>query len=158
MNATLNPPRLEDGRLLLIAGMARRHSNATMATVPSQWQQFVPHIGHVPHQAGSVAYGVCMNTDDDGTMEYLCGVEVSSFEGISSDFATVRIPANRYAVFTHEGHISGIRATWEAIFRSDLATTGCEMADAPSFERYDDRFDGRTGNGVVEIWIPLARY
>jgi AraC family transcriptional regulator len=89
-------------------------------------------------------------------MEYLCGVEVSAFEGIPGDFATVRIPAHRYAVFTHDGHVSTIRATWEAIFRSGLPALGCEMADAPDFERYDERFDGHTGNGVVEIWIPLT--
>jgi predicted transcriptional regulator YdeE len=23
--------------------------------------------------------------------------------------------------------------------------------------RYDERFDGRTGNGEVEIWIPVRR-
>lgn len=156
MNAKLKAPRTEHGRLLLIAGIARRYSQATMAAIPSQWQQFVPNIGSVAHQVGNVAYGVCMNADEEGTMEYLCGVEVSAFEGIPGDFATVRIPAHRYAVFTHDGHVSTIRATWEAIFRSGLPALGCEMADAPDFERYDERFDGHTGNGVVEIWIPLT--
>jgi AraC family transcriptional regulator len=31
------------------------------------------------------------------------------------------------------------------------------MADAPAFERYDERFDSRTGMGGFEIWIPLKR-
>jgi AraC family transcriptional regulator len=116
----------------------------------------VPHIGTVPGQTPNVAYGVCMNADEDGTMEYLCGVEVPSFQGIPDDFATVRIPPRRYAVFTHEGHVSAIRATWAAIFRTGLPALGRAMADAPDFERYDERFDGRTGHGTVEIWIPLA--
>ena len=30
-----------------------------------------------------------------------------------------------------------------------------EVADAPDFERYDEAFDPRTGNGGLEVWIPL---
>jgi AraC family transcriptional regulator len=156
MNATLKTPRMEDGRLLLITGIARRYSQATLAAIPSQWQQFVSHIGNISGQISSTTYGVCMNVDEEGTMEYLSGVEVSSFDGIPEGFATARIPARRYAVFVHEGHVSTIRATWKAIFRSGLPALGSQIADAPDFERYDERFDGRTGRGIVEIWIPLA--
>ena len=28
-------------------------------------------------------------------------------------------------------------------------------ADAPNFERYDDKFDPSTGNGGLEIWVPV---
>lgn len=156
MNATLKPPRIEEGRMLLIAGISQRYSRETTAAIPSQWQRFVPHIGHVPGQIGQIAYGVCMNPDENGTVEYLSGVEVSSFDAIANEFATVRIPGRRYAVFTHEGHISAIRATWEAIFRQGLPSLDSHIADAPDFERYDRRFDPQTGSGIVEIWVPLA--
>lgn len=155
MNASLKPPRTENGKLLLVAGIKRRYSHDAMAAIPSQWQQFVPHLGQIPGEIAGVTYGICMNPDDDGTLEYMCGVEVSSFDRIPSDFATQRLPAQRYAVFTHDGHISTIRATSEEIFRSGLPSIGGQMADAPHFERYDERFDGRSGNGIVEIWVPL---
>jgi AraC family transcriptional regulator len=29
------------------------------------------------------------------------------------------------------------------------------VIDAPFFERYDERFDPRTGMGDVEIWVPI---
>jgi AraC family transcriptional regulator len=29
------------------------------------------------------------------------------------------------------------------------------VADAPNFERYDEKFDGATGNGGLEIWVPV---
>jgi len=29
------------------------------------------------------------------------------------------------------------------------------MADAPTFERYDETFDPLTGNGGFEIWVPI---
>ena len=28
-------------------------------------------------------------------------------------------------------------------------------ADAPNFERYDEKFDPSTGDGGLEIWIPV---
>jgi hypothetical protein len=28
-------------------------------------------------------------------------------------------------------------------------------ADAPNFERYDEKFDPAIGNGALEIWIPV---
>ena len=30
-----------------------------------------------------------------------------------------------------------------------------KAADAPSFERYDEKFDPSTGNGGLEIWVPV---
>lgn len=81
---------------------------------------------------------------------------MASFDNISDEFATLRIPQHRYAVFTHKGHISTIQATWAAIFRTGLPELGAQVADAPDFEKYDERFDPRSGSGIVEIWMPLA--
>ena len=72
-----------------------------------------------------------------------------------SYFATLRIPPHRYAVFTHDGHVAAIRATWEAAFRQGLPSLGARVADASAFERYDARFNPETGMGTVEIWIPI---
>jgi hypothetical protein len=84
------------------------------------------------------------------------GVEVASFDNISDEFATLRIPQHRYAVFTHKGNISTIQATWAPIFRTGLPELGAQVADAPDFEKYDERFDPRSGSGIAEIWMPLA--
>mgnify|MGYP003409082453 CR=1 FL=1 len=36
-----------------------------------------------------------------------------------------------------------------------LPISGMKAADAPSFERYDEKFDPATGNGGLEIWVPV---
>ena len=36
-----------------------------------------------------------------------------------------------------------------------LPESGHEVADAPNFERYGPEFDPRTGNGGLEVWIPI---
>ena len=36
-----------------------------------------------------------------------------------------------------------------------LPESGHEVADAPDFERYGPEFDPTTGNGGLEVWVPL---
>ena len=80
--ANLEPPRLETGKPLLIAGLGERYTCETSKGIPPQWQRFLPHFGNVPGQIGRTAYGVCCNTDEDGNFDYICGVEVASFSDL----------------------------------------------------------------------------
>jgi AraC family transcriptional regulator len=152
---TLAPPRFETGRTLLVAGLGERYSFETNHGIPLQWQRFVPYIGNIPGQVGAVTYGVCCNSDGVGNFEYIAGVEVSSFDDLPAELRRVRIPAQRYAVFTHRDHISTMRGTVYTIWNKWLPASGHEVADAPDFERYDERFNSQTGTGEVEIWLPL---
>jgi len=155
--ANLEPPRLETGKPLLIAGLGERYTCETSKGIPSQWQRFLPHFGNVPGQIGRTAYGVCCNTDEDGNFDYICGVEVASFSDLPAEFSRVRVPAQRYAVFFHRDHISQIRRTVNTIWNRWLPDSGHEVADAPHFERYGDSFDPQSGTGSVEIWIPIEK-
>ena len=65
----------------------------------------------------------------------------------------MRVPAVRYAVFLHEGNVATIQATWRQIFSTWLPNSGVRSANTPDFELYDERFDGATGDGGVEIWL-----
>jgi AraC family transcriptional regulator len=151
---TIAEPRIVNEDTLLIAGLGRTHRGSN-AAMPAQWQDFAPHIGSVPGQRGNVAYGVLYN-DAEGSIDYLTGVQVDDFAALPADFAHLRIPARRYAVFSHPGHVSTIGDTWTTIWSDWFANSGQESADAPMFERYPETFDGRTGNGGFEIWIPLT--
>ncbi len=151
----IEPTRFEHGKQFLVAGFARHYSAETIADIPSQWQSFAPHIGAVPGQIGSTTYGVCYNGDGSGNIDYLSGVEVASFDGLPDEFDRLVIEKRKYAVFLHADHISTIRRTVHAIWGNWLPQGPYEAASAPDFELYDERFDGKTGNGGVEIWIPL---
>jgi AraC family transcriptional regulator len=154
--ATLEPPRFVTGKQLLIVGLGARYNAETSAGIPAQWQRFAPYIGHIAGQVEvRVTYGVRCNSDDAGNMDYICGVEVSDFSDVPSELTHLRIPPRRYAVFAHRDHISQIRRTWHTIWSSWLPNSGHEVADAPDFERYDERFDPRSGTGGLEIWVPL---
>ncbi|TPI82614.1 AraC family transcriptional regulator [Mesorhizobium sp. B2-8-9] len=152
---TLEPPRFETSRPFLVAGLGERYSCETSAGIPMQWQRFGPYIGNIPGEIGDVAYGVCVNGDDAGNFDYVVGVEVTDFSDLPKDFHRVRVPAQKHAVFSHREHISTIRRTVNTIWNSWLPASGHEIADAPEFERYGPEFDARTGNGGLEIWVPV---
>lgn len=153
----LEPPRYIAGRTLLIAGLSARYTAETCANIPAQWQQFSPHIGHIPGQTGNTTYGVVCNSDEAGNTEYISGVEVADFSGVPAGLARVRIPEQLYAVFAHGGHVAEIRRTWFTIFNRWLPESGHEIAEAPELEVYGANFDPVTGAGGLEIWIPLKK-
>jgi AraC family transcriptional regulator len=152
--SSLEPLRYEEGRPMLLAGLRRKHTFADMANdIPRQWDDFLK-LGRLPGQVGDVSYGaICGGDSQAQTMEYLCGVEVASFEPLPKDLGRMRVPAVRYAVFLHEGNVASIRETWRQIFSVWLPSSGLLSAETPDFEVYGERFDGATGEGGVEIWL-----
>ena len=155
MNVNLGAPRVVQGKPMLIAGVNERYGVQSGANIPAQWQSFVPRIGTVPKQVGRMAYGLIYNGDDDGNYDYMCGVEVSDYSQLPSDLDRLRVPACKYAVFHHGGHISGIWSTWNTIWSKALPESGFELADAPIFERYGEEFHGRAGTGGVDLFVPI---
>src|ERR1700726_2952752 len=159
MNSTLTdnlqPPRFETGKPLLVAGIGERYNHENGAGIPGQWQRFNQSVENIPDRVGQVAYGVCCNGDDAGNFDYISGVEVSDFSDLPHEFSRVRIPEAKYAVFTHRDHISTIRRSVNTIWNHWLPASGFKVAHAPNFERYDEKFDPLTGNGGLEIWIPV---
>jgi len=152
---TIAPPRFETGKAMLVAGVGDRFSHDNGAGIPGLWQRFHQYVQNFPGRIGQVAYGVCTNGDDAGNFDYIAGVEVADFSDLPREFSRVRIAEQRYAVFTHTDHISTIRRTINTIWNHWLPTSGHKMADAPTFERYDEKFDPATGDGGFEIWVPI---
>jgi AraC family transcriptional regulator len=151
----LQAPRFETGKAMLVAGVGERYTwESGGPAIPGQWHRFHQSVESIPGRVGRVAYGVCCNGDDSGNFDYIAGVEVSDFSDLPREFSRVRIPEQRYAVFTHRDHI---RRTVNTIWNHWLPASGLNAADAPSFERYDENFDPLTGNGGLEIWVPVKQ-
>ncbi|HEY3740853.1 MAG TPA: GyrI-like domain-containing protein [Bryobacteraceae bacterium] len=151
----LEPPRFEDGKVMLIAGLSERCG--PNMNPPALWQRFAPYIGTIPGQIGFTGYGVLCNADDAGNMDYMAGVEVSDFTRVPSELSRLRIPEQRYAVFLHRGHVSTARQTWTDIWNQWLPEYGYKAVGGPEFERYTESFNPMTGEGGFEIWIPVKK-
>jgi AraC family transcriptional regulator len=152
----LPPPRFETGKPLLVAGIGERYTwESGGPAIPGQWRRFHQSVENIPGRIGKVAYGLCCNGDDAGNFDYITGVEVADFSDLPREFSRVRVPEQRYAVFAHRDHVSMIRRTINTIWNHWLPASGLKAADAPNFERYDENFDSLTGNGGLEIWVPV---
>jgi AraC family transcriptional regulator len=152
---TIAPPRFETAKAFLVAGISGRFTHENGAGIPLLWQRYHREVDDIPGRVGRVAYGVCCNADDAGNFDYIAGVEVADFSDLPREFGRVRIPAQKYAVFTHKDHVSAIRRTFNTVFNQWLPQSGFQLADAPTLERYDEAFDPSTGNGGLEIWVPI---
>lgn len=151
----LSDPRIVNGNPRLLAGLAKKYTSGNNAAIPGQWQEFGPLIGNIPGQVGNSAFGVIYNMDEEDNHEYLCAVEVKSFDNLPKKMSRLRLPAQKYAVFQHTKHVSEIQATCIAIWTKWLPNSGYEAADSPFFERYLESFDPETGVGGMEVWLPV---
>jgi AraC family transcriptional regulator len=151
----LKAPRFETAKAFLVTGLAERITCDNGAIIPGLWHRFHQEVAGIPARIGPVAYGVCCNGDDAGNFDYIAGVEVADFSDLPRGLGRIRIPEQRYAVFTHSDHVASIRRTVNTIWNQWLPASGLKAADAPNFERYDEKFDPVTGNGGFEIWVPV---
>lgn len=68
-------------------------------------------------------------------------MDVSDFSDIPQKLTRTRLPAQRYASFTHHRYISTFRSTVYTIWNKYLSELGLEVAGALDFECYRKRFD-----------------
>lgn len=151
----MNTPRIEDFKGMLLAGLRRHHAFDTAhQTIPRQWADLHGSRPSWRNTAPGISYGaVCGATDSN--MEYLCGYEVDHFDALTSEWGRMIVPAQRYAVFTHDGPIAGIQSSWQQAMQWVAQSADWADAPRPPFERYDTRYDPISASGPVEIWLPI---
>jgi len=158
---SLTEPRYEKRDGFLIAGLTQRFTPDTMSNIAKIWQKFVPHIGKVPGQAGKISWGIISNFTNVEAFDYTAAIEISPYAGLPAKLDVIHIPALTYAVFPHTGHVSGLKATIDAIW-SDWQPNSPRALKSPRpgipslLERYSESFDHKTALGEVEVWVPVA--
>jgi AraC family transcriptional regulator len=154
-NLGLGPVRFEDGPAKLLAGINESYTMESRVNIPAQWGKFIPHLGNMPGQIGRISYGVSWNSKANCDFDYFVGVEVKEVSTLPEGFTTVSLTPQRYAVITHDKHVSAMPKTLEMIFQTWLPDSSLDATHAPCFETYSREFNGETGMGGMEIWIPV---
>jgi len=155
MLTRLTEPRIVEGAPLRIAGFSERFSFSTNHGIPALWQRVAPYIGNIPGQQDNTTYGVVADFEEDCSFGYLAGVEVSPTADLDPGMAYIDIPAQHYAVFAHNGHISTMRRTAYSIWADYFPNSALIPTGGPNFERYGAEHDPHTGYGLVEVWVPI---
>lgn len=153
MIVPVSAPRKEHRAGFRIVGLGADCSFAQTGAIPALWQSFNSRSDDLIGAVTGAAYGVCRMADQAGNFRYIAGMEAT---GSTTGMEAVDLSSQLYAVFTHSGHISDLPKTVYTIWNKILPEAGMEAAKAPDFERYDHRFDGETGRGDVEIWVPVV--
>ena len=154
MLVELDPPKIRQHEAFKVAGLSLQCSRTDIAGIPAHWQAFGARIGEITEaEPQSPGYGVCYDGTADGQFKYVAGMAASA---APAGMTLLDIAAQKYAVFTHCGHISEFPKTAYTIWNKALCNQGLKPAPAPDFELYDDRFDAMTGHGEVEYWIPIT--
>jgi AraC family transcriptional regulator len=156
----MGAPQFCERPMLLIAGFQHYFKFQDRGGIPSLWQRFTEHIGHIPTEVRGSTYGVCLtpSSGDDEGFDYLAGVEVRSFDLLAEGLVGLRIPSQTWARFSHQGHVSEIASTCAGAVEW-LRAEGRAAAGgrAQMIEYYGPGFDPRTGLGGCEVWLPVAQ-
>jgi AraC family transcriptional regulator len=153
--AQLDDPEIVKSGPITVIGLSEHRMFDAPHKIPVQWQKFMDFYGLIDGKTNEIPVGVACDVDEDGGFEYLCAVETKASSDAPKGLKKLIIPAATYAVFAHTAHIATIGNTYLAIWNSWLTDHGKIAADAPSIEKHRPTFDTRTGEGGVDIWIPL---
>ena len=151
-------PKFANLEKLYFVGMEYYGDNAH-GEIPELWTRFLPRMGEITNKTGSCSYGLCVAPEDyesTGKFSYIAALGVSDLNSIPAGMVGKEIPAGRYAVFTHKGLISGLRATYEKIYGTWLQDTDLEVIQGYGFELYDDRFTTIDDpESELDIYVPV---
>jgi AraC family transcriptional regulator len=142
-------------------GRAGHFTPQTTSHIPELWEGFVRGpIDTVPHRRGRHTLGLCVDADpatiEQAAFTYVAAVEVERIADVPPGLVALTIPASTYAVFTHNGHISRLPDTVKQVWGHWLPSSRYTHVPTPDFELYDERWDPETGDGEIDIYVPIA--
>ena len=153
---TLPAPELRMTDAMSFVGVFERLSLDHTHLIPALWRRFMTSHAHVEGKVESIPVGIIGPIDADGCFDYGCAVQVGGSAAPPAPMTMLKMPAQRYALFPHTGHVSTVRSTYHAIWNQVLLDNGWTTPEAPSLERHNPTFNPLTGEGGITIWIPVV--
>jgi AraC family transcriptional regulator len=153
----MGPDRYVNGPAMTIAGYLEHFSPQAIGDIPKLWHRFGPRIESIAGRVDGEAYGVLPKLmRADAPIAYMAGVPMLASATIAPEYAVLKIPARRYAVFAHDGHIAMLRDTVGRAVIGWLPTSNKQIDGEPEMlEFYGPSYDPATGRGQIEIWLPI---
>ena len=122
--------------------------------IPDLWPKFVARIDEIQDtREPRVSYGVMWNAGSMDVLHYLAAVSVATRARVPKGMTLLTLPASTYASFRYP--LSGLSRGFGEIFNHWLPSSGYAQTPCPYFERYDETFDPRNPDSLVEICLPI---
>ncbi|HSZ74107.1 MAG TPA: AraC family transcriptional regulator [Rhizomicrobium sp.] len=148
-------PKIVSRGAMTFIGLVERQAFDKPHLIPLQWQKFMAMYGFIEKKVSEIPVGLSFNLDDEGTFDYACAVEIARDAETPKGLHRISVAPQTYAVFEHRAHVALLGNTYREIWNSWLTDHNKIAADAPSLERHKETFDPRTGEGGIDIWIPI---
>lgn len=157
MPRILSTPVIVTSAERAFVGLSVPYDMQTRSQIPAQWAAYnregVTPDGAIPN----AWYGVCHSFSPEGEgFEYLCGVEVTGAPSVAVGHTVVRAPAGRWASAASKAHVSDMGRAWSELYEEWLPELRLELRPSVAVEHYPLAFDGRTGEGGWELWVPIV--
>lgn len=158
---TMKPKFVERGEELVV-GLADSFGEDCHQDISRLWERFNERSHEIRNVVPGYALGLCLGSHPDVLLKsgdsivYSACLPVSKAESIPEGMISYKIPASKYAVFTHSGPISTIQNTVKYIWGTWVPKhSDIHKKDAPDFELYDERFDVERLDGEVDIYVAV---
>jgi AraC family transcriptional regulator len=156
MPRILNTPSLTAMPERSFVGPSLSYDMKTRAEIPSQWAAYNRENVHPVNAVPNAWYGVCHSFSADGErFDYLCGMEVKGPPSVPPGQTVVRAPAGRWLRAASSAHASDIGGAWSELYAEWLPELGLQLAPSVVIEYYPPAFNGETGDGGWELWVPV---
>lgn len=152
-------PKFMEKEGFMVIGLLGNFDEDTKHNIPKLWERFSKEVKKIPNRKGAVSFGICeCDNIHEGDFRYISAVEVSDLESIPEGMVGRKILKQKYAVFTvniqkdiHQEIQKAIKYIWGTWFpKSEYKYAGDH-----DFELYDERFNGGTVTGELDIYIPI---
>ena len=143
-------PEFREQAALRVAGPAGEYTLEQLAKIPEQWNRFEAELAE-----RGWYFGIILGSQGR-PMRYLTALPADHVKEQRTEWETVEVPAQFYAVFCGEGGAKVIQEMWAGIWREWLGSSGRKVTDGPMVEFYASGY-GQGGQMQFESWIPVER-
>lgn len=128
--------------------------------IPDLWDAFIRNYQQIQHRVGNDMYGVIwgdplpQRTHPD-QLNYIAGIEVTSFEGQPEGFVAREVPGGTFAKAVHAGTPANLKATLEVLYREALPQSGFAPTGEAELEVYGARFNPARPESELDIYVSV---
>ena len=145
--------RIEAKDAFRVIGLNRSYTIETRGSIPQQWAEW--DYNAVTGAEFDRVFGVSHGFDGKSGFDYACTMQVNPEAPVPEGQTELMIPGGEYAIFVHDGHVSGIASVFDAVCKDVDLGEGRQLAGGPQLEFYTEEFDPGTATGKVELWFPI---
>jgi len=151
-------PEIVEKEGFTLVGMKYEGKNDN-GEIPLLWYNFFLRLKEIKNRVNnSVSYGYDTWTEkinETGEFTYIAGVEVEDDTCVPEDMVCIKVPGNKYAVFTMDSIIEDVGKTVGEIYSKWLPEAGLQLADNYDFEYYNENFKPNDENSKLYFYVPI---